>query len=467
MQIPILKGVYTGQGSDYRTSYPLNMQPILQSTGISEGYLKPIPGIVEIGTGPGVSRGAINWNGLHYRVMGEQLCRISSDGVVTELGSVGDDGNQVTMVYSFDRLAIASNKNLFYYNGTTLSQVTDIDLGDVVDLTWIDGYFMTTDGEYLVVTDLSDPTQVNQLKYGSSEADPDPVLALLTLRNEVYAINRYTIEVFTNVGSAFFPFNRIDGAEIYKGAIGTKAVAVHEDMIAFLGSGRNESPGIFLGANGQTNKISTPEIDKLIEETSEEQLQDVLIQSVAEQGRSLLYVFLPTITLVYDLYASKAIGEPVWFMASSAIKGDGPYRAKDLVWCYDKWYVGDIQDSKIGILDRSIATHYGKIIPWEFGTTFAYNEGRGILFKSLELIALTGRTEGFDEPMISTSYTLDGRTWSQERFIKTGKFGNRLKRLVWWRQGHMKNFRAQKFRGDSNTYISIARLEAEVEALSH
>jgi hypothetical protein len=107
------------------------------------------------------------------------------------------------MDYSFDRLAIASGGRLYYWNGT-LTQVTDPDLGVVLDVVWVDGYFMTTDGESLVVTELSDPTQVNPLKYGSSEVDPDPVVALLKLRNEVYALNRNTIEVFDNVGGEFF-----------------------------------------------------------------------------------------------------------------------------------------------------------------------------------------------------------------------------------------------------------------------
>jgi hypothetical protein len=101
--------------------------------------------------------------------------------------------------------------------GSTLVQVTDPDLGVVLDVVWVDGYFMTTDGEFLVVTELVDPTQVNPLKYGSSEVDPDPVVALLKLRNEVYALNRNTIEVFDNVGGLLFPFQRIDGAQIQKG----------------------------------------------------------------------------------------------------------------------------------------------------------------------------------------------------------------------------------------------------------
>jgi hypothetical protein len=69
---------------------------------------------------------------------------------------------------------------------------------------WVDGYFMTTDGEFLVITELNNPFAVDPLKYGSSEADPDPVKSLLKLRNEVYALNRHTIEVFDNTGRRAF-----------------------------------------------------------------------------------------------------------------------------------------------------------------------------------------------------------------------------------------------------------------------
>jgi hypothetical protein len=87
----------------------------------------------------------------------------------------------------------------------TLTQNTDPDLGTVLDVVWVDGYWMTTDGEFLVVTDLTNPLAVDPFKYGSSEVDPDPVKALLKVRNEVYALNRHTIEAFDNVGGCGLP----------------------------------------------------------------------------------------------------------------------------------------------------------------------------------------------------------------------------------------------------------------------
>jgi hypothetical protein len=467
MQIPILNGIYTDNGPDIRTSYPVNLVPVPKKSGISNGFLRPGDGLVANGTGPGIDRGGINWNGTCYRVMGTKLVTVASNGAVTVLGDVGGPINTlVTFDYSFDRLAIASGGRLYYWNGA-LTQVTDPDLGVVLDVVWVDGYFMTTDGTSLVVTELTDPTQVNPLKYGSSEVDPDPVVALLKLRNEVYALNRNTIEVFDNVGGDFFPFQRIDGAQITKGVIGTQGCCVYIETVAFLGSGRNEEPGIYLGANSQAQKISTQEIDQVLLQFNEVQLATVKLEARNDKNHQHLYVHLPDRTIVYDAAASEALGEQVWFTLTTSTVGFSQYRARNLVWAYDKWLVGDPQSSIIGYLVDTTGEHWGQIVRWEFGTIIAYNEGNGAIFHELELVALTGRVAIGKDPIISTSYSVDGQSWSQDRPIRVGTTGNTRKRLAWFQQGHMRNWRIQRFRGDTQAHLSFARLEAQIEGLAY
>ena len=467
MQIPILSGIFTDNGPDFRTSYPVNLVPVPKASGISTGYLRPGDGIVANGTGPGIDRGGINWQGKLYRVMGTKLVEISSEGVVTELGDVGGPVDElVTFDYSFDYLGIASGGRLYLWDGT-LQQITDPDLGVVLDFVWVDGYFMTTDGEFLVVTELSDPFQVNPLKYGSSEVDPDPVVALLKLRNEVYALNRNTIEVFDNVGGALFPFARIDGAQIQKGVVGTFACCVYQESIAFLGSGRNEAPGIYVGANGVAKKISTQEVDEILLQFTEVQLATVKLEARNDRAHQHLYIHLPDRTLVFDAAASQALQDMVWFTLTSTVVGFAPYRARNLVYAYDKWLVGDPQSSNIGYLVDTIGSHWGEQVRWEFGTLIVYNEGKGALFHEMELVSLTGRVALGIDPQISTSYSVDGLTYSQEKFIKVGTIGNTAKRLAWFQQGHMRNFRIQKFRGDSDSHVSFVRLEAKIEGLAY
>lgn len=467
MQIPILNGIYTDNGPDLRTSYPVNMVPVPKQSGISAGFLRPGDGIVANGTGPGVDRGGINWNGTCYRVMGTKLVSVASNGTVTVLGDVGGPVNTlVTFDYSFDRLAIASGGRLYYWDGQ-LRQVTDPDLGVVLDVVWVDGYFMTTDGEFLVVTELTDPLQVNPLKYGSSEVDPDPVVALLKLRNEIYALNRNTIEVFDNVGGDFFPFQRIDGAQVQKGVVGTFACCVFVEAIAFLGSGRNEAPGIYLGANSTAQKISTQEIDQLLMDYTETQLSKVKLEARNDQAHQHLYVHLPDKTLVYDAAASQELGQQVWFTLTSSTSGFSQYRARNMVYAYDKWLVGDPQSANIGYLVDNIGTHWGQIVRWEFGTLIVYNESNGAIFNELELVSLTGRVALGVDPIITTSYSVDGMAFSQERPLRVGTTGNTTKRLAWFQQGHMRNWRIQRFRGDSQAHLSFARLEAQIEPLAY
>ena len=469
MQIQILNGIYTDNGPDLRTSYPVNMVPVPKQSGISAGFLRPGDGIVANGTGPGTDRGGINWNGICYRVMGTKLVTVSSNGAVTVLGDVGGPVNTlVTMDYSFDRLAIASGGRLYYWSSSLgIVQVTDPDLGVVLDVVWVDGYFMTTDGEFLIVTELTDPTQVNPLKYGSSEVDPDPVVALLKLRNEIYALNRNTIEVFDNVGGEVFPFARIDGAQIQKGVVGTFACCTYIDRIAFMGSGRNEAPGIYVGAAATTQKISTQEIDELLLTYTEAQLATVKLEARNDKAHEHLYVHLPDKTLVYDAAASAEMQTQVWFTLTTSTVGFSQYRARNLVWAYDKWLVGDPQSSAIGYLVDNIGTHWGQIVRWEFGTIIVYNEGNGAIFNKLELVSLTGRVALGIDPIITTSYSVDGMAWSQDRPLRVGTTGSTTKRLAWFQQGHMRNWRIQRFRGDSQAHLSFARLEAQLEPLAY
>lgn len=467
MQIPIVSGIYADTAPDLRTAYPVNMRPVPKGNGVSAGYLRPEDGIIAHGTGPGTDRGGINWNGTCYRVMGSKLVSVASDGTVTTLGDVGNDSELVTFDYSFDRLAIASNGNLFYWNGSALTQVTDPDLGTVNDMLWVDGYFMTTDGEYLVVTDLNDPTAVNPLKYGSSEADPDPVNALLKLRNEVVALNRHTIEIFDNVGGSLFPFARITGAQIEKGCVGSHACCIYLEQIAFLGSGWNEAPSVYIGNNGVANPIATQEVATILEGYTEAQLASAKLEARKDGAHEMLYVHLPDRTLVYDAAASAVVQQPVWWVLVSTLDGHSRFRACNFVYCYDKWLVGDPASSAVGYFDDRVSTHWGSDVRWEFSTQILYNEGRGALFHELELVALTGSVAQGTEPVISTEYSVDGVAWSVPRTISAGTYGERAKRLVWFGQGYMENWRVQRFRSTSAAHLAFMRLEGRLEPLAY
>ena len=465
IKIPLLSGVYADSVADFIESYPRNREPVVMATGLSEGYLRVTAGIAPVATGFGADRGAINWNGTCYRVSGSQLIAVSSTGGVTDLGSVGG-GGQCSLDYSFDNLIIASGGRLYYYNGTEgLRQVTDPDLGVALDAIWIDGYTMTTDGEFLVVTELNDPMAVDPTKYGSSEEDPDPVVGLFRNRGEVYALNRNTIEVFDNIGGNGFPFQRNAGAQIPVGCVGAQAKARFNQSFAFVGGARNEAIGVYYAGAGSAEKISTRRIDDLLAALTEEQQAAIIVESRADSDEERLLVHLPNETLVFYREASRVSGQRIWAVYASGIAADQAYRGRNGAMAYGKWVVGDALGN-IGAIDSSITTHFGDVTGWQFDTGLLFNEnGRGIV-NSLELIGIPGRAPVGSDPRAFMSYTIDGSTWSQERAISTGAAGQRAKVMQWRHAFRFNRWASVRFRGADEGMAAFARLDAAVQALT-
>jgi len=461
-EIPILSGIIGSEEADFRASYPINLEPVITDTGISKGYLKSPPGAEQIGIGPGLMRGSINWNGVCYAVMGSKLVSIAEDGAPTTLGDVSNDSLPVSLDYSFDYLSIGSGGGLYYWDTTNgLRHVTDPDLGLVVDHIFVDGYNMTTDGENIVVTELGNPMAVDPLKYGSSESDPDPVMGLILVRGEVYALNRYTIDIFNNIGGNGFPFALNSGAAIPKGIVGTRAKCLFADTFAFVGSGRNEALGVYQAGAGQVVKISTREIDRQL--ALEVNPERIICERVTERDEQRLYVHLSDRTLVFYALASIKAKEPIWGVRQAGPDMAEEWRPRFFGYCYNKWICGDLSSAAIGALSHSTAQDFGEVNGYQFDTILIYNESRGGIVHSLELVGLPGRGA---EGRVFFSRTLDGEDWGEEYAVSTGLVGDRGKRVAYRPHWRMRNYMGLRIRGADNSLRGWARLEAQVEGLN-
>lgn len=107
------------------------------------------------------------------------------------------------------------------------------------------------------------------------------------------------------------------------------------------------------------------------------------------------------------------------------------------------------------------------MVGWRFTTPVLYGESRGAVLHDLELVALTGRAAFGADPTIGAQYSVDGVEWSQTRWISAGRRMQRTKRLSWRNQWRMRNWMVFRFMGTSDAPVSVARLEARVEALAY
>ncbi len=458
IQIPVLQGIYTDSHGDFVFSYPINREPILIDSGVSKGYIRPAPGVTQIGTGPGGDRGGKLWNGTCYRLMGSTLGSVTTGGIFTAIGAIGGT-DLSTMDFSFDRLAINADLQLWYYYAGTLFQVTDPDLGIVIDMLWVDGYFMTTDGVDLIVTELLDPTQVDPLKYGSSEESPDPITGLMKIHGEVHALNRTSIEVFQNVGGTGFPFQRNQGALIDKGCVGPRAKAYIAQTYAFVGGGVNEAVGVHFAGQGIAIKVSSTAIDDILELLTEEELYNISCESRIDSDEQRLIIHLPGISLCYYVNASKTVGKPVWAYLASGIEFDQPYLPRNAVRVGAEWIVGD-KNGRIGKYDDAVSTQFGDVAGAQWDTLLLYNDAAWAILGDLELVGTPGRNS-----QIFFSCTTDGVTWGQETQINGGSTGQRDIRMVTRPRRRFSNWMGLRFRVADDGTSSFARLQCDVEAL--
>lgn len=472
MQVPLLSGVYTDSIGNVRQSYPINLVPVPKQSGVSAGYFRAADGIVGsvVATGKR-DRGAINWTGQAFanriiRVLGNtvySITEVSGTFFGTPVGTLvqadPNGGAQVTLEYGFDHLAVCANGDLYMLtnNLATFTQVTDPDLGTCIDVVFIDGYYVFTDGEFIGVTELGDPFTINPLKYGSAEIDPDPIKGLFKVRNELAALGRYTVEFFDNVGGSGFPFQRIEGAQLQRGVLGTHCACNFMESIAFLGSGKNEAPSVWIAANGSSQRIATQEIDLILRQFTEAELADSIVEARMDAGHQWLMIHLPDRCLVYDGAASAVMQQPVWFTLTSATSGFSTYRARNIVWDGARWLCGDpVLNGGVGYLTDTLATHYGSPVRHELQTLMAYNESRGAIVHSLELVSTT-----YGAGTVNTSQSVDGLNWSANVPSSTAK------RIQWRRTGSIREWRIQRFQWDSSTRIVPMRLEAVIEPLAY
>lgn len=457
--IPLLRGIVSTPAADFSLSYPINLEPVPTETGFSKGYLRSAAGVRQVGTGPGIMRGAIAWKGTLYAVMGTSFVSIAADGVVTTLGNVGGTG-PVALDYGFDRLGIQSGTSLYYWNGTALNKVTDPDLGQCLDMIWMDGFFVSTDGTSVVTTQLSDPSQIDPNKYGSAESDPDPVAGLIRCRNELYVGGSHTIEVFSNAGGSGFPFQRSSGATIPKGWVGARAKTLFGQTFAFCGAGRNEAVAVWQAGAGTATKLSTRAVDDDLAGVAD--TASIILEARTSRDEQRLFVHLPDRTWCYLANASQAASEAVWYVAQSGVDMRQPFRPRFATLAYGRWFVGDAASSAIGELDEGVSGHFGEDAGWQFDTMLIHNGGRGAIVHDLELIGLPGRG---GEGTAYLSFTEDGEAWTQERACLLPAAGNKRGRVAWRPHKRIRNLMGCRFRGSGDQLAGFASLEARIEPL--
>lgn len=422
VQMPLVSGKQVDATADYREFLPVNILPIPEPAPNAQGYFTNHPGIeLKTTLAGGVSNGAIYnaADGVLYRMIGNNL--YGNDNLITATPSNG----RVSFSYSPNTTAFSgADGKAYYWNGDQLTEfknwqpgesaqgVTNYAIDGIIDGTRNLGRYIWLTRKSFIVTDLQNEQRPDFVApIYSAESDPDENVAISVWRDFVVVFGRNSTEYFRLTGDA----NQIYAAQrslvVQFGCISTHAKCDFAGGIAVLGSSRNQPPSIGIVTGGQVQKISTTEIDKLLQTYNDDTLQNTVLESATWRGMNILYVHLPLETVAFVAESG------LWIKLKSGL-GNARWTAIDLIYnsTTGRTECGDKGSAKIGQLTRLMA-QYGENQEGYLQTPL-FKVGKGSVY-DLTLDTVSGF--GSNPVELSVSATENGYTYSKEQTMAITK----------------------------------------------
>lgn len=328
-------------------------------------------------------------------------------------------------------IALAVDGAGFIIDASGVNAITDEDFPAVVDVAYINGYFLwvTRDSGQFVWSSILDGTSYDGLDFATAEESPDNLVAIIVDHEEVLLFGTKTIETWVSTGDGSAPFIRRLGATRERGVISRASIAQLDNTVFFVGDDR-----IVYRIGEGLERISTFAIEGALSSVSYSNRADISGRAYAQDGHTFYVLDLPGQgTYVYDL----ATG--LWHQR----------RSNNLVlWGCDslrsvtgRWLAGSRVDGTIYYLDHDAYTEAFGAITREATAGIPVQQGRPVAFSvSLDIQTGDGPLAGQGaDPEVTLAWSDDlGRSWSTEIPKSIGKIGEYNKTVTWRRLGRMK-----------------------------
>ena len=426
-----------GTGSYKLRSLPLSAQRLVncyleQAPPQAKTFAAVVPayGIrpyLTVGTGN--ARGAIVVNGTLYAVIGEVLYRIPEAGAPVPLGNVPGTV-YVDMAGDETHLMLTTHKLGYYWNGTTVQQISDEDFPGAEWVEELDGYFIIgapVSGKFYISGNRA-PDSWDGLDFASAERYPDDLVGAIVNLGELILFGRESFEIWADTGNSDFPFEQVGNGMGEIGMLSRYAVAKAANVVIFVGH-----DGKVYQLNGYTPQIiSIPGIEQIIEDSIDKTCFSL---TWSEGGHKFVAFSFDSGTIVYDLATQ------LWHERKSL--GFDRWRPLAILRCYDQWFVLDFYTNRIGTIDPASFQEWDDTLWCSATSPPVTSENRRMIHQRLELVFEQGvglaSGQGAD-PQVMLDWSDDGgRSWSAQRFRSMGRIGEYRRRTVWNQLGQARD----------------------------
>jgi hypothetical protein len=243
-----------------------------------------------VGTGPinGLFSKEGTFSGDVFAISGTALYRAGAavaSGTIAGTGPAKFAGGDLELVVT--RGATARS-----YLSSGIADIAFPDSASVRSVTYIGSLFVYVrdDSAKFYWSNVLDGRTIDPLNFATAEREPDSLLDIAALGDNIWLFGQQTVEVWAHTGEADLPFSRLENVALDKGIVATGAVVKADNSLFFVGSNRS----VYRAAD-VPQRISDHSIEERILASS-----SVRLLTYLHEGHEIVAVRLDTETLCYD-----------------------------------------------------------------------------------------------------------------------------------------------------------------------
>lgn len=339
-----------------------------------------------------------------------------------------------------------------------------------------DGYgvYARQNSKRIYISAINDFSVVNALDFAESNLWPDDLMAIASVKEELWLIGRTTTEILYSVGGSDFPFAPRTNLLIQYGTISPYSVAVaHNNILFWLAENEEGGRVIIMVDQYMPSVISTEAINN--ELASYTTIDDAIADIYQLNGHLFFWITFPSEdkTWEYD-YSTHA-----WHQRTSTFTNvqpnpaqtkQGRWRVNNHAYFNGKHLFGDFESGKIFELDPNNYTEDSMMIFRERTTKVIVKDLHRLSISSLQLdmqkgVGITAASAQGHDPQVMLQVSRDdGLSWGNEMWRSLGKTGKHKTRAKWNCLGTSDSF-VFKFRMTDPVYNTILGGVVEIEDL--
>jgi hypothetical protein len=373
----------------------------------------------------------------------------SSDGAGTglTLTLTFGTGTGTTGNYVINNSQTVASRTMYALNFSELPS-TDGAFTGASSVDVVDNYFVYNrpHTQQYASSDLLSPITYG-LAFASKFTGPDDLVSLIVDHGQIYLLGEKTSEVWADVGTFPFPFQRIPGASSQHGIAAEFSMARFGNSFAYV-SRNDRGQAVIVQMNGYfPQRISTHAVENTL---VNKDISDAVAYTYQLEGHECYVVSFPSLELTWVYDGSTQMWHKwLWCDNQNNFKR---HRSNCSAFFQGSVLVGDYENGQIYRLDPNNYTDNGQHIrrvrrcphlvadfQRQYFDELQIQFQPGVGLQGVETFPLGSNDIGIN-PQAMLRWSNDGgSTWSNEHWAGIGKVGKYQNRIIWRRLGQARD----------------------------